>query len=141
MKNPLNEILDARKNAAREAVEKTAEYQPPTPANDVEEIEPDNAVYGSDKTRRPKTMLSFRKANNTRRHIPYPHIYLVDESEGIFLTLHSHGCIVKIEGKNLNLVAERIKHGTLSYIQESNRANPVYSPDGVAIFAIDYSSI
>jgi hypothetical protein len=141
MKNPLNEILDARNHAAREAVEKTAEYQPPTPANDVEEIEPDNAVYGSDKTRRPKTMLSFRKANNTRRHIPYPHIYLVDESEGLFLTVHSNGCVVKVEGQNLNLVAERIKHGTLSYIQESSKTKPVYSPDGVAIFAIDYSSI
>jgi hypothetical protein len=63
---------------------------------------------------------------------------MVDESEGLFLTVFSHGCVVRVEGKNLNLVAERIKHGTLSYIQESSRANPVYSPDGVAIFAIDY---
>lgn len=139
MKNPLDDILEARKHASKQAIDDKAVNAPPIVADD--DIEPDNAVYGSDKTRRQKNMLSFRKANNTRRHIPYPHILMVDVSEGLFLTVYSHGCVVTVEGKNLDLVGERIKHGTLSYIQESSKTKPVYSPDGVAIFAIEYDSL
>ncbi len=44
--------------------------------------------------------------------------------------------IISIEGKNLQLIAQRIKHGSLSYINEGGKLKPPVTPDGVAVYQI-----
>lgn len=94
----------------------------------------DTPVYGFDRTRKPKMMLSFRKANKTARHIPYHQILMMDESEGQFITVYTHACTITVEGENLESIAYRIKRGDLSYIQES--LTP--APDGARVDEIRF---
>ncbi len=94
----------------------------------------DNQVYGFDRTRKPKMMLSFRKADKSKLHVPYPQILLVHEGGEGFLTIHTHACAVTVEGENLENIAYRIKRGDLSYIQES----PDTAPDGARVDLIRF---
>ena len=94
----------------------------------------DNPVYGFDRTRKPKMMLSFRKANKTVRHIPYHHIYMMDETEGQFITVYTAACAITIEGERLEAIANRIKRGDLSYVQEGTAT----APDGARVDAIRF---
>lgn len=107
-----------------------------TPLVDGDEDLPidDNSVYGFDRTRKPKMMLSFRKANKTTRHIPYHHILMMDETEGQFITVYTHACTVTVEGENLGSIAYRIKRGDLSYIQEG----AAIAPDGARVDVIKF---
>ena len=61
-----------------------------TPLIDDELPIDDNQVYGFDRTRKPKMMLSFRKADKTKLHVPYPQILLVHEGGEGFLTVIPH---------------------------------------------------
>jgi len=94
----------------------------------------DTPVYGFDRMRKPKMMLSFRKANNSRRHIPYHHILMVDETEGKLITVYTHACAISVEGENLETIAYRIKRGDLSYVQESTAP----APDGTRVDKIRF---
>lgn len=105
-----------------------------TPLADDELPIEDNQVYGFDRTRKPKMMLSFRKADKTKLHVPYPQILLVHEGGADFLTIHTHACTVTVEGENLENIAYRIKRGDLSYIQES----PDTAPDGARVDNIKF---
>jgi GH43 family beta-xylosidase len=96
----------------------------------------DNPVYGFDRTRKPKMMLSFRRANKTTRHIPYHHIYMVDETGGRFITVYTAACSVTIEGENLEAISRHIKRGDLSYIQEGTAT----APDGAKVDAIKFEA-
>ena len=106
-------------------------------SHDDDDIMEDNPVYGCDRTRKPKMMLSFKKANKTTKHIPYPHILMVDETEGLFITIYTTACTVMIEGDKLDLIALRIKRGDCSYIAESNTT----APDGVRVDLIKFDLI
>lgn len=106
-----------------------------TPTHDDDELPvEDNPVYGFDRTRKPKMMLSFRKANKTTRHIPYQHILMMDESEGQTITVYTHACAITIEGEKLEPIAYRIKRGDLSYVQEGKAV----AQDGARVDVIRY---
>jgi hypothetical protein len=105
-----------------------------TPIDDDELPIDDNPVYGFDRTRKPKMMLSFRKANKTTRHIPYQHILMMDETAGQLITVYTHACAITIEGENLEAIAYRIKRGDLSYIQEGTAT----AHDGARVDVINF---
>jgi len=109
-------------------------------ADDDSEDVANNLVFGSDRTKRQKNMLSFRKKNNHWRHIPYNQILLVDDREGLNITVFTHLFTIIIKGVNLRPISERIKHGSLSYVQESSKASPIKTDDGTAVYSIAFEN-
>lgn len=141
----MSSALEKLRNLAR-----VAENDSPLPeeeapalagAADLEAPEEDNAVYGCDRTRRQKNMLSFRKADRTKRHIPYNQILMVDETDDVLLHVYTAYCVIIIEGRKLDLIGQRIKHGSLSYIQEGSKDKPIIAPDGACVYSITYESL
>ncbi len=110
---------------------------PPLAVADLQsDSEEDFSVYGSDRTKRQKNMLSFCLASGTDIHLPYNQIRKVKSHEGALMQVFTTSSIITIEGKRLNLIAQRIKHGSLSYINEGGKNNPPHTPDGVCVYSI-----
>ena len=100
------------------------------------EIEIDFFVYGSDRTKRAKNMLSFYLLNETIIDIPYIQIRKVKAHQNALIQLFTGDSIITIEGTKVNFIRERIKHGSLSYVREGGKKNPPQTPDGVAVYSI-----
>jgi hypothetical protein len=124
---------DMKKEKEKPAVEN------PPPSADLAiaaDFEEDFFVYGSDKTKRQKNMLSLVMLDNRVLHLPYNQIMFVDVQHTRLLSIYTHFGIISIEGKKLDLIAQRIKHGSLSYINEGGKKKPPVTPDGVAVYSI-----
>lgn len=112
------------------------DYETPETIDDNGEDVPNNRVYGSDRTRRQKTMLTFEKSDKSCIDIPYHQIIKVLRTNEKIITIYTHHDMIHIHGKNLFPIGQRIKYGSLSYVRESNRTNPEVTPDGTAVYSI-----
>lgn len=129
----INKLLEIKTGVSKTIEKKKSASQ--TIGGEDEELPiEDNPVYGFDRTRKPKTMLSFRKADKTKIHVPYPHILLVHEIGERFINVYTPACIITVEGEKLENIAYRIKRGDLSYIQEGTAT----APDGVRVDLIKF---
>jgi hypothetical protein len=122
-----------------EAEKLTLVVENPPPVADLstaDDLEIDFFVYGSDRTKRAKTMLSLYLLNETIIDIPYIQIRKVKSQQNALIQLFTGDSIITIEGTKVNLIRERIKHGSLSYVREGGKRNPPQTPDGVAVYSI-----
>lgn len=103
----------------------------------LENMEEDFSVYGSDRTKRTKTMLTLLLREDRELNIAYPQILFVDVQKQCILTIFTTFGVIKLHGKRLDLISKRIKHGSLSYIVEGGKENPPQTPDGVCVFEIN----
>jgi hypothetical protein len=111
----------------------------PPPSADLsiaEDSEADYSVYGSDRTKRQKNMISLVMLDNRVVHLPYNQIMFVDVQHSKLLSIYAHFGIISITGKGLDLIAQRLKHGSLSYINEGGKTKPPQTPDGVCVYSI-----
>ncbi len=98
----------------------------------------DNPVFGSDRTRKPKIVLTLRLISGFSRHIPYLHIIGCDDYKGEIISFHTIRYTAIIEGRKLSEIAERFKRGNLSYINEGGTKQPPASPNGAMIYKIKF---
>jgi hypothetical protein len=133
--------LNKHKEAAPETEPQAVGNPPPVADHSTtDDIELDFFVYGSDRTKRVKNMLSFYLLNETIIDVPYIQIRKVKSHQNALIQLFTGDSIITIEGTKVNFIRERIKHGSLSYVREGGKKNPPQTPDGVAVYSITETS-
>jgi hypothetical protein len=104
----------------------------PAPAG-LDDDDEDFIVYGADRTRRPRLMLSLLQSDGISHHIPYPHIVRIMSCRDESITILTFGCTFTIEGDKLAGIVARLKRQDLSYIREGKGNNPAVAPDGTRV--------